>query len=145
MMGLILIEIQYKQKNYGIMADWDFPPFHNLVQFLRNIIENRMPTQFEMYEKTGPYTILSAENTDRNDVIRFVLSEAAEIGSSKKGPITIKFEGQFNRKEFVNEFVTRFRFFLDSDYKPEYWEQYGSKMPYSKLKELEDYINKLAE
>jgi hypothetical protein len=129
------------EKRYVVWVSDVFPPFNEFMNFLEAICYHRFPA--ECYVDTEGLIIKFAANkTDTSDAIEFKLFPETCTESDRTTP-EIYFQGTFNHKEFLSEIVNKYRWFLENDYNPSYWNvSMGGFITFRRLEKLEKMLSK---
>lgn len=105
----------YQGKYYTISLSEVFDPFENLVHWIDDIAQNRLPAMIKIDEE-AQLTELSA-NLIANDDIQFAIKDA--IYGEQYFAITI------NRQALVRAFQIEIKRFFNQDFDPTHWDKRG--------------------
>ena len=109
------------EKEYEVWASDVFSPFNDLMDFLENIYNDKLPTEFSM-DCEGFVITFVAKKSSINGAIEFKLCD--DNYREDKGTYNKTYLGGiYNSNELLNEIIMKYRWFLDNDYDPKYWEE----------------------
>ena len=141
--GRIHLYIKTDDNKYEFFLSNIFPPWEKFFDLIENIILGNFPYQIYI-DQEGSHTIFHAKSSDSNET--FELSVYEGIADHKY------FKELFNTSEFVLEFLTKLKQFIDTEYSEKDWlegmenDPYGPggipmKISIEKLDQLIDRIN----
>jgi hypothetical protein len=126
--GWIHLFLKYDNNKFEFWCSNVFPPFHDFINLIHHILINDLPFEI-MVDQEGSSTMFSAKSVKDNED-EFILSIYEKIGDE------FYLSGQFNRVNFVKEFINKLKWFIDNKFNNNNWEYDNKKIKHGANHEI---------
>jgi hypothetical protein len=114
-----------------------FDPFPRLIHWLQTIAEGALPSECTIDEE-GDVKILRALPASDDEFIFQISERLYGEDQLKEEPIFMYVK--VGKKQFLSEFLKRWDDFLENQYDPVYWEEYGAHLRNLDVSKIRAYL-----
>ena len=115
--GWIMIYMKAGEIQQEVWASYCWPPFEKLVRFFEDIMSNNLPSWFDVDQERS-FKYFKALPHENENLFYFTLNDSCTRESCAHIPV----EGIFERRQFITEFLERFKRFLSKGYNDILWD-----------------------
>ncbi len=131
----IILLISSQRKTHKIDISAVYSPFSNLMNFLDDILKKK-PSNLEIDEEGHIVEFVAKNLSTGRENFHLILRNGLRTEE-------VYIEGDYDRKEFVQEFVIKLKYFLDNKFNEKGWvEIRAEKMPYKRIEQLIKLLDK---